>query len=305
MVRRRKGRDVQGIVLLNKPIGMTSNTALQKVKQLFNARKAGHTGSLDPIASGLLPICLGEATKVSGFLLDADKKYQTTVKLGIRTNTGDADGEIIETKPVDGIDPQQLNAVLQKFVGTIEQIPPMHSAIKQQGIPLYKLAHQGLEVDRKPRRVTIHDIRLTELRDDEIDLDIHCSKGTYIRTLAEDIGAAMEVGGHVKALHRTGVGPFRAADMVTLDRLFELSEQDDYEALDNLLLPMENALSHWPDVNLSDDAAHYVRQGQAVFVSRAVTHGFVRLFNSQQRFLGVGQILEDGRVAPRRLVNAR
>jgi tRNA pseudouridine55 synthase len=300
--RRKKGRDVHGIVLLNKTVGVTSNSELQTVKRLFNARKAGHTGSLDPIASGMLPICLGEATKVSAFLLDANKRYRALIKLGVRTNTGDADGEVIATSAVQGINAERLAACLKNFRGEIEQIPPMHSAIKRQGVPLYKLAHQGLEVEREPRIVTIHKLDLLRFEDDVLEVDVLCSKGTYIRTLAEDIGAALGCGAHVSALHRTAVSPFVAEQMVTMEELRSRAEQG-FDALDKVLLPIESALADWPDVSLSDDMAHYVRQGQPVFVPRAVTQGWVRLFAGQHRFIGIGQILDDGRVAPRKLLN--
>ncbi len=299
--RRARGRAVDGIVLLDKPVGMTSNAALQSVKRLFLARKAGHTGSLDPLASGLLPLCLGEATKISPFLLEADKRYRFTIRLGERTTTGDAEGEVVERRPVPSLEREQVEAVLARFRGAIEQIPPMHSAVKYRGQPLYKLAFQGLEVERRPRVVTIHRLELLRLGPKELELDVICSKGTYIRTLAEDIGAALGSCGHVSALRRTAVGPFVDEQAVPLERLRELAEGGGPEALDRFLLPMEEALRHWPVVTLSPDLAFYVRQGQPVFVPRAPTEGWVRL-RAGDRFLGVGLILDDGRVAPKRLV---
>ena len=206
--RKPRGRNVNGILLLDKGIGITSNAALQKVKRLYQASKAGHTGSLDPLASGLLPLCLGEATKLSSFLLDADKAYAGVCKLGVKTSTADAEGEVIETRPVPDLSEAQLRDVLAKFVGVIDQIPPMHSAIKMQGQPLYKLAHQGIEVERQPRQVTIHSLTLTRLEGDEFAFDLQCSKGTYVRTLAEDIGEVLGCGAHLSALRRTQVGPF-------------------------------------------------------------------------------------------------
>ena len=210
MKRSNKRRDVNGIILLDKAIGLSSNAALQEVKRLFNANKAGHTGSLDPLASGMLPICLGEATKVSAFLLDADKRYRVRCRLGVRTTTADAEGEIIEERPIDGIDVARITAVLPRFTGQIEQIPPMYSALKHQGQRLYALARQGIEVDRQPRTLFIHELSLLGLENGECTLDVHCSKGTYVRTLAEDIGAALGCGAHVSALRRTGLGPYQA-----------------------------------------------------------------------------------------------
>jgi len=298
--RRRKGRDVQGILLLDKPVGISSNDALQTAKRLYNARKAGHTGSLDKLASGLLPVCLGEATKVSGFLLNADKHYQATIKLGVKTTTGDAEGEVLETRTVDGVTEKTVQRVLKRFTGTLEQVPPMHSAIKYQGKPLYKLAHQGIEVERKPRTVTVHALELLGFRGDELDVDVRCSKGTYIRTLAEDIGESLGCGAHVSALRRLGAGPYQDGPMYTLAELRALAEQG-ADALDAVLLPAESAVGDWPSVRLTDDAAYYVRQGQPVMVPHAPTRGWVRLCAADHEFLGVGQVLDDGRIAPRRL----
>ncbi len=303
--RRQKGRSVNGILLLDKPEGITSNEALQVVKHLYNARKAGHTGSLDPLASGLLPICLGEATKVSGFLLDADKHYRVRCRLGERTTTGDAEGEVVETRPVEGLSEGRLREVLAGFLGEIEQIPPMYSAVKHQGQRLYKLAREGKEVEREPRKVTIHRLELTGLEPPFFDIEVHCSKGTYVRTLAEDIGEALGCGAHVAALRRTGVGPYDGSHMIALEELRRLAGSGDHAALDGLLLPIESALTQWPDVQLNNDAAFYVRQGQPVQVPHAPTSGWVRLYEGGGRFLGMGQILDDGRVAPKRLMNAR
>lgn len=304
MARRNKrwGRKLNGILLLDKPVGITSNAALQEVKRLYKAAKAGHTGNLDPMASGLLPICFGEATKLSAFLLDADKVYTGTCKLGITTTTSDAEGEVSEKRPVEGIDERRVQEVLEQFSGEIEQIPPMHSAIKHRGQPLYKLAHQGIEVERQPRKVRIHELKMLRLEGDELEIFVHCSKGTYIRTLAEDIGEALGCGAHLSSLRRTGAGPFAEEGMVTLDVVRERAEQG-LDMLDELLLPMESALAEWPSINLSDTGLHYVRQGQPVLVPQAPTHGWVRLFSPDERFIGVGCILDDGRVAPKRLLN--
>jgi len=302
---RRRGdeRRVDGILLLDKPAGLTSNAALQKVKRLYRARKAGHTGSLDPLASGLLPICLGEATKVSGFLLDADKHYWVSCRLGVTTATADAEGEVIETRPVTGVSEQRLREVMESFRGEIEQVPPMYSAVKHQGQRLYSLARQGVEVEREPRRITIHAIELLDFRTPLVEIGVHCSKGTYIRTLVEDIGAALGCGAHVADLRRYGVGPYNASGMVTLDTLEACLAREGEAGIDRLLLPMESGLSQWPDVRLSVDAAFYLRQGQPVLVPHAPTAGLVRLYEGQRRFLGVGEILDDGRVAPRRLLS--
>jgi tRNA pseudouridine55 synthase len=299
--RHEKGRAVHGILLLDKPSGITSNDALQQVKRLYFAKKAGHTGSLDPLASGILPICLGEATKLSAFLLDADKRYEVRVQLGVRTETADAEGAVLETRPVDSYTPERIEAVFDSFRGHIEQVPPMYSALKHQGQRLYKLARQGIEVEREARPVEIHALTLTGRGDDWLDIDVHCSKGTYVRTLAEDIGAMLGCGAHVSRLRRTGVGPYDQQHLVSLDTLKELKEQDK-SAMDALLLPMESALTQWPEVNLSTDAAFYLQQGQAVLVPHAPTNGWVRLYQAGHRFIGMGEILDDGKVAPRRLM---
>jgi len=297
-----RGRKVNGILLLDKPLGITSNAALQEVKRLFKAAKAGHTGNLDPLASGMLPICLGEATKLSAYLLDADKVYTGTCRLGIRTSTADAEGEIVEECEVPALTEAQVEAVLDKFRGDIEQIPPMHSAIKQNGQPLYKLARQGIEVERKPRQVTIFELKLMRLEGDEIELYVHCSKGTYIRTLVEDIGEALGCGAHLSQLRRTRVGPFPEEGMVGLETLRDEAEEG-AEVLDRFLLPLDHALGNYPEVTLTESSLFYVRQGQAVQVPQAPTEGWVRLFDNAGGFVGVGAVLDDGRVAPKRLIN--
>lgn len=300
--RRSKGRNINGILLLDKPTGLSSNAALQIVKRLFNANKAGHTGSLDPLASGLLPICFGEATKASGFLLDADKHYRVRCKLGEKTATGDAEGEVIETRPVGALDAAVLEAVFARFRGEIEQIPPMYSAVKHQGQRLYKLARQGVEVEREARQIVIHELTLLGLDLPFFDIDVRCTKGTYVRTLAEDIGEALGCGAHVTELRRLGVGPYDEQGMVTLDALHDQAQGEGFAALDAHILPIESALAQWPDVRLSPDAAFYLRQGQAVVVPHAPTSGWVRLYANDREFLGMGEILDDGRVAPKRLM---
>jgi len=302
--RNRKGRQVDGILLLDKPIGITSNGALQQIKRMYFANKAGHTGSLDPLANGMLPICFGQGTRMSAFLLDADKRYLATFKLGERTNTGDAEGEVVESRPVPEFTTQQIEAVLDNFRGLISQIPPMHSAIKHQGKPLYELAHKGIEVERKPREVTIFSLEMLALNGSDMEVAVHCSKGTYVRTLAEDIGEQLGVGAHVSALRRLTVGPFDDSQpMYTMDQLTDIAEQG-YNALDALLLPLDAAISDRPSVHLGADSAFYVRQGQPVMVPRAPTEGLVRIYEDESDFIGVGEVLDDGRIGPRRLVHS-
>jgi tRNA pseudouridine55 synthase len=302
MRRRNKGRNINGIVLLDKPEGISSNAALQEVKRLYRARKAGHTGSLDPLATGLLPVCLGEATKLSQYLLDTDKQYHVFGKLGVVTATGDTEGEVLEQKPVGEVGRDELARVLPGFIGDIRQVPPMYSALKHKGQPLYKLARKGIEVERNARTVHVSSIELLGLEGDVFELRVVCSRGTYIRTLVEDIGRAMGYGAHVVRLRRIGLGTFGEADMVTLEQLRAAAGQGP-DALDALLRPVETALANWPQVILSDDAAFYLKQGQAVLVPHAPTSGWVCLFGREHRFLGLGRILDDGRVAPKRLLN--
>ncbi len=300
--RSQQGRNVNGILLLNKPVGLTSNQALQRVKRLYWARKAGHTGSLDPLADGLLPICFGSATKISAFLLDADKRYRVRVRLGVTTATGDSEGEVLETRPTDGVTEAAVLAALSRFRGDILQLPPMYSALKHKGERLYSLARRGIEVEREPRPVSIHALELLACELPELVLDVHCSKGTYVRTLAEDIGNELGCGGHVVALSRTLVGPFDAASMVDLETLERLTEAREFGQMEQLLLPVDSALSAWPELLLSSDAAFYLQQGQAVLVPKAPTEGWVRLYTSDHRFIGAGEIQDDGKVAPKRLM---
>lgn len=300
---RAKGRDLDGIVLLDKPLGLSSNDALQRVKRLFSARKAGHTGSLDRLASGLLPICLGEATKISGFLLNADKYYLATFRLGERTTTGDAEGEVLERRPLEGVTRQSVEAALARFLGPIAQIPPMHSAIKYQGRPLYKLAHQGIEIERQPRSVVIHALDLLGFEGRDAEVSVRCSKGTYVRTLAEDVGEALGCGAYVSSLRRLGSGPYQSPEMVTLERLEALAAEGT-AALDEVILPVESALEDWPGIRVPEDMAYYLRQGQAVLVPRAPTRGWVRIYEGDARLLGLGEVLDDGRIAPRRLFHS-
>ncbi len=301
--RKRRGRAVHGIVLLDKPAGMTSNAALQAVKRLYDAQKAGHTGSLDPLATGLLPICLGEATKVSAFLLDADKHYRFTVRLGERTDSGDADGEIVERREPGAVDRSSLEPVLARFTGEIEQVPPMHSALKRGGRPLYEYARRGEEVERASRPTMIHRLDLLAVDGPAVELAVHCAKGTYVRTLAEDIGEALGCGGHVTALRRTGSGPFVEPRMVTLDELQERAEGEGPEGLDRCLTPTDRALADWPGIEVAAGLAAFLRQGQAVQIPKAPTEGILRLYEAGGGFIGMGHVQDDGRIAPKRLMN--
>lgn len=300
--RQPRGRNLTGILLLDKSSGMTSNAALQAAKRLFRARKAGHTGSLDPLATGLLPVCFGEATKLSGFLLEADKRYRAVIRLGVRTITGDSEGEVIGGGDIAGLDRARIEEAVAGFRGELQQVPPMHSAIKQNGVPLYKLAHQGIEVERQPRAVTVYRFEVMEYAGDRLEVEVDCSKGTYIRVLADELGERLGCGAHICGLRRTGVGAFDQHSMITLDRLEELAAAGP-EALDAVLVSMESALAQWPDVRLPKDVAYFLIRGQPVFVPHAPSRGLVRIYTREDRFLGVGHILDDGRVAPKRLVN--
>jgi tRNA pseudouridine55 synthase len=306
VARRRRGRAVSGILVLDKPSGLTSNAALQRAKRLFGAAKAGHTGSLDPLATGVLPLCFGEATKFSQYLLDADKAYDATFVLGERRDTGDADGELVDACDASGIEQAQVEAALEPLRGEIMQLPPMYSALKQQGTPLYKLARAGQEVERQPRRVCIRQFELLALRPGrrcEADVRVACTKGTYVRSLAEDLGAALGVGGYVSALRRTAVGPFSLDAAVSLATLEALAaESSAQERLDALLHPVVDALGHLPLVTLPESSGFYLRQGQPVLVRNAPCDGMVRVALETGAFLGLGEILDDGRVAPRRLI---
>ena len=295
-------RDVHGVLLLDKPSGLTSNDALQKAKRFFSANKAGHTGSLDPLATGMLPVCFGEATKVSGFLLDADKRYAVTCRLGSRTDTADAEGQVVETKAVPALSPAIIERALGGLRGDILQVPPMYSALHHQGQRLYDLARYGIEVPREARPITIHEMTLTAWTADTVSLEVSCSKGTYIRTLVEEVALALDTLAHVTVLRRLAVGPFvTGSTLYTLADL-EASKSEGDAALDALLLPVDHAVLHWPMADLSGDSAWYFARGQAVFVSGAPTSGKLRVYG-EGRFLGVGEFLSDGRLAPKRLMN--
>ena len=303
MARRRKGRVIDGILLLDKPAGISSNQALQKVKRLFQAQKAGHTGNLDGPATGLLPLCFGEATKMSTFLLDSNKSYRSEVKLGINTSTLDATGEILKTRPVPEFTVDDLEKILEKFRGTITQVPPMYSALKHDGERLYKLAQQGVEVERKERVQEIFRLEASDLTEDGFTIEVDCSKGTYIRTLAEDIGEELGCGAHVLTLRRTAVGCFDLDKAFTLDSLEELAESaEGFDQLDQLLLHVDAGLTDLPQLNLSEDVAFYFLNGQAVMVPSAPKEGMIRVYEKGSRFLGLADAVGDGRIAPRRLI---
>jgi tRNA pseudouridine55 synthase len=297
-------RNVNGILLLDKPAGLSSNDALQVVKRLYNARKAGHTGSLDPLATGLLVICLGEATKVSAYLLEADKRYLTTCRLGVKTATADAEGAITQTRPIEPYSATRIGHVLHEFRGRINQIPPMYSAVKHQGERLYKLARNGVKVSREPRQVAIHELELVDRGSDTLTLGISCSKGTYVRTLIEDIGEALGCGAHVMALRRLGVAPFDAPDMIELEDLSELAEQAP-DALERRLLPMDSALVGWPELNVDEICESYLKTGQAIQIPGAPLKGKMRLYDRRHEFIGLARVLDDGRVAPERTIRLR
>lgn len=288
---------------------MSSNACLQQAKHLFQVSKAGHTGALDPLATGVLPLCFGEATKVSQFLLEADKRYLTKIRLGERTDTADAEGTVISTRPAASITREMVLKALSQFCGQILQCPPMYSALKHKGQPLYKLARAGIEIERKLRQVTVHDLILHEFvcapadspECPELSLEIRCSKGTYVRTIADDLGEALGCGGHVRQLRRLQAGVFRIEDCITPAALQASFAEGGLDALDALLRPADQAIDHLPRVSLSSELASFVRQGQAVMVRPAPTSELVRLYDNEE-FIGIGSMLDDGRVAPRRLM---
>ena len=295
---RRERRLIDGLLLLDKSRGYTSNKALQETKRLLEASKAGHTGSLDPMATGLLPLCFGEATKLSQFLLNAEKRYRSVFRLGVTTTTLDADGAVLQTRPV-AVERRTLERTLAQFRGEIEQVPPMYSALKQAGRPLYELARAGIEVARAPRRVTIHELELLSFEGDRLEVEILCSKGTYIRTLASDLGERLGCGAHVAELRRLSVGTLTLERAVTLEALQALP---DAAARAACLVHADAVLGAIPDVHLTSLATHYLLRGQSVSARHSHAPGWVRLYDEDNRFLGMGQVLDDGRVAPRRLI---
>lgn len=290
-------RKVDGVLLLDKPAGLTSNTALQKAKRLFRAEKAGHTGTLDPFATGLLPLCLGEATKFSQFLLDADKAYLAEVKFGVRTSSGDLDGEVIATRSVDLLE-TQVRQALEGFLGEIEQVPPMHSALKHQGRPLYEYARKGIEIERPARRVVVHSLELESFTGDACVLRVHCGKGFYVRALADDLGEVLGCGAHLSGLRRTAVGRFDIADAVTPAQMEAFSEPE----RDARLLPADALITELPELALDPESAWQIAHGQAVWLPRLRVGAVHRIYAPDGRFLGVAAVDEDGKLAPRRLI---
>lgn len=309
MGRSKKGRAISGIIVLNKPLGITSTKALGRVKYLLQANKAGHTGALDPMASGVLPLCFGEATKFSQLLLESTKGYVTTAKLGETRTTGDQEGEVLEKRPLPNpstLSRENLESLLDDFRGEISQVPPMYSALKHEGKPLYELARAGKELDLsklKKRQVTIHKLELLDVREDEIDLAVTCSKGTYIRSLVQDIGEALGCGAYVSMLHRTQAGPFSEQEMVTLEELEQLLESEGQESLDSQLLHASTAIADWPKVELTAAQGKSLMYGQTAKTSEKPepqVQLWVRV-DQQLEFIGIGEVRVDGTVASKRL----
>lgn len=296
---RKRGRNIDGVFLLDKPQGMSSNDIMQKVKRVFQANKAGHTGALDPLATGMLPICLGEATKFSQFLLDADKRYVVTAKLGERTDTSDAEGQVVETRPVN-VEISQILTALEQFRGDILQVPTMFSALKHNGKPLYEYARAGITVEREARPITIFGINFIEYQAPSLTLEVHCSKGTYIRTLVDDLGEVLGCGAHVTVLRRTAVADYPTEKMMTWDALQALAEQGD---LDQHLLPIDTAVSKLPALKLNAEQSKGIGFGQRVkFANEAKLRGQVRLFSDKNIFLGVALIDDNNVIRPQRLI---
>jgi len=302
MARRRRGLPVNGVLLLDKPAGLSSNHALQRARRLFQAQKAGHTGTLDPMATGLLPVCFGEAPKFSAHLLEADKVYRTRVELGAITDTGDAEGEVVERRKVPRLTEPDIEGVLARFRGEIEQVPPMYSALKHQGRKLYELAREGKSIERAARRVTVYDARLLSLADTAFDLEARVSKGTYIRTLAEDIGQALGCGAHISALRRLATGPFTSEGMLTLDALEALPGQPEREAV---LLPVDVLVDHLPRLEVDAAAASRLTHGQAAQVDAGeLAEGEAARLYCDEAFLGLGVVAGPQEVAPKRLLSS-
>lgn len=297
-------RPINGILLLDKAIGISSNHALQAAKRLYQAQKAGHAGTLDPLASGMLPIALGEATKFSQFLLDARKNYLVTATLGIQTTTGDAEGMVTQKTTPRLFTPEELEAVLAPLRGTIQQIPSMYSALKHHGQPLYQLARQGLTIEREPRTVTIDELTLLDYQSPQLTLKIHCSKGTYVRCLIEDIGKALGCGAHISALRRTYSEPYKHHTMYTFSALEKCFAETGLPGLDALLLPIDSGLNHFPVLSVSAAAAYYLLNGQGILSPIAPREGFVRLHREDNAFIGLAETNSQGWVMPRRMLQS-
>jgi tRNA pseudouridine55 synthase len=294
---KRPKKNISGVLLLDKPLGFSSNQALQKIKWLLQAAKAGHTGTLDPLATGLLPLCFGEATKFAHYLTDADKTYIATIKLGVTTSTGDAEGEVLSSQPVN-LTQSQFEQACHQFVGEISQIPPMYSALKHEGKALYEYARAGVEIERKARNVNIYSIKQNSFASDVANITVTCSKGTYIRTLAEDIGHMLGCGAHLIGLRRTATANYQIADAITLEQFEAMTA----EQRESILLPVDSAIQHLPAITLDEYCAFYLHQGQSVWRSGMIPAGLLRLYDEQQVFLGLGELASDGKVAPKRLI---
>jgi tRNA pseudouridine55 synthase len=298
--RNQQVRDINGVVLLDKASGSSSNHVLQQVKRLFGANKAGHTGSLDPLASGLLPICLGQATKVAQFLLDGDKRYFVRAKFGQVSSTGDSEGKIVNFGSTQGIDESSIRAILLKFIGDINQVPPMYSALKHKGIPLYKLARKGIEIERSSRPVTIHEINFLNLDDAVVSLEVSCSKGTYIRTLVEDIGKSLGCGGHVVELRRTGFAHLDLSGSKTYEQLSKLKEQS-LESLDSVILSADEMLPNLKSVYLDSDQTRDIKLGKKIeYLGFSNSHK-LKLYDHNKQFLGIGESNLMSEILPKRL----
>jgi tRNA pseudouridine55 synthase len=298
--RNKKGRDINGVVLLDKSVGNTSNHALQRVKRLFDAKKAGHTGSLDPLASGLLLICFGQATKVAQYLLDNDKRYFVVAKLGQISSTGDIEGDIESFGSTNNIDKSSIRIALRQFIGEIDQVPPMFSALKRNGTPLYKLARKGIEVEREARVVTINKINILSYKEELLSLDVSCSKGTYIRTLVEDIGKALGCGGYVIELRRTGFAHFDIVESRTYEQLLELKKES-MESLDSVLLGAHDMLPEIESLYLDAKQTADIRLGRKIQYGSFDKISKVKLFDNKQNFVGIGQTNLLGELLPKRL----
>lgn len=297
MGRSRRGEDLHGMLLLDKPAGRSSNQALQDVKRIYSARKAGHTGNLDPFATGMLPVCFGEATKTAGFMLDADKTYRATALLGTKTTTGDIEGEPLREAPVPELTRDEIEAAMAGFIGEIEQIPPMHSALKHEGQPLYKLAREGKEVVRKPRKVTIREFRLEDWESPRLTFSVRCSKGTYVRTLAEDLAESLDTCAHLETLRRLTVAPFEESGMVTMERISRARDENKHM---DLLLPLDAGLSTWPRVEITEGQAARFTHGNPVMID-GQEPGLVRVYEQDGKILGIGEVMSDSQTHPKRL----
>ncbi len=294
---KRQKKNINGILLLDKPLGFSSNQALQKIKWLLKAAKAGHTGTLDPLATGLLPLCFGEATKFAHYLTDADKTYIATVKLGITTTTGDAEGAVLSKQPVN-VNQADFEKASQQFIGEISQVPPMYSALKFEGKALYEYARAGVEIERQSRLVSIHSIEVNSFAGDVAVITVTCSKGTYIRTLAEDIGKRLGCGAHLIGLRRTATANYDISQAVTIEQFEAMTDEQRLA----VLAPADSAVLHLPQITLDNDSVFYLLQGQAVWRSGAIPAGLLRLYSEQQVFLGLGELQPDGKIAPKRLM---